>query len=375
MSEPVERIKVSNRDHGELRQQLAHWLRERQGLAGAEVSALKMPESNGMSSETVLFDASWREGGNTLTRQCVARLPPDAGAVPVFPVYDLKKQFRAMQLVGGRSGVPVPETLWYEGDTAWLGAPFFVMARADGEAQPDVMPYPFGSWLMDGSPAQQRRLQERSIATLAAIHAVQAEPAELIFLQSTAPGDTALRRHAAELRAYYEWVAQDGRSPLIERAFEWMEAHWPEQEGPEAISWGDSRIGNMLYRDFEPVAVLDWEMVGVAPRELDLGWMIYLHHFFQDIATQFELPGMPEFMRLNDAVQSYAEHSGYRPRDMQFYTFYAALRHAAVMYRIGFRSLHFGQAERPADTDDFIMHRASLQAMMDGSYWNPARTG
>ena len=31
------------------------------------------------------------------------------------------------------------------------------------------------------------------------------------------------------------------------------------------FNWGDSRIGNMLWRDFEPVAVLDWEMATVGP--------------------------------------------------------------------------------------------------------------
>ena len=37
------------------------------------------------------------------------------------------------------------------------------------------------------------------------------------------------------------------------------------------LSWGDSRIGNVMYRDFAPVAVLDWEMAPLGPRELDLG--------------------------------------------------------------------------------------------------------
>ena len=60
------------------------------------------------------------------------------------------------------------------------------------------------------------------------------------------------------------------------------------------VSWGDARIGNIIYRDFEPVAVLDWEMAGLGPPALDLGWMIYLHRFFQDLAEQMGMKGMPE---------------------------------------------------------------------------------
>ena len=43
------------------------------------------------------------------------------------------------------------------------------------------------------------------------------------------------------------------------------------------LNWGDARVGNILYRDFAPIAVLDWEMATVGPREVDLAWMIFLH--------------------------------------------------------------------------------------------------
>ena len=72
------------------------------------------------------------------------------------------------------------------------------------------------------------------------------------------------------------------------------------------VSWGDARIGNMMYRDFEPVAVLDWEMAGLGPRELDLGWMIFLHRFFQDLAEQMACRACPEFMRATTSSPRYA---------------------------------------------------------------------
>ena len=58
----------------------------------------------------------------------------------------------------------------------------------------------------------------------------------------------------------------------------------------------------MLYRDFEPVAVLDWEMATVGPAEIDVAWMIFLHRFFNDLAQKFELPGIPDFMQRDDVV-------------------------------------------------------------------------
>jgi len=361
----MDRPKTSERDHATLRDQIQHWLANR--VDGPVVSDLEVPPSNGMSSETVMFEAAWSEVGVRRVQRCVLRLPPDANAEPVFPTYDMARQYKAMDLVGKRTTVPVPPLLWLEEDPQYLGAPFFVMRRVDGLVPPDIMPYTFGdNWLFDAAPEDQRRLQDASIAVVAGIHQISADepPAD-----KADPGKSALRRHLTAQRSYYRWVVRDGmRSPMIERAFDWLIANWPA-EPPAVVSWGDARIGNIIYRDFQPVAVLDWEMAGLGPRELDLGWMIYLHRFFQDLAEQMGMKGMPDFMLLDDVVESYERVSGYKPQDLRFYILYAALRQAIIMSRITRRQVHFGEAEMPTDPDHTFMHHRSLDAMLDGSYW------
>ena len=358
------RPRTSTRDHEELRRQLTRWLARH--VAEPEVSELVVPTTNGMSSETLLFEARWRDG----RQACAARLAPDPAAMPVFPVYDLERQFRVMRLVAERTNVPVPRTLWFEPDDAPLGSPFFVMERVEGQVPPDLMPYTFGSWLSEASAAERDRLQRASIAIVAELHDMDVEPADLAFLELERAGETALRRHFADQVAYYEWVVADGlRSPLLERAFTWLEDHWPVDEGPSRLSWGDSRIGNILYRDFEPVAVLDWEMAATGPREIDVGWMIWMHRFFQDIAEGVGLPGLPTFLRRDDVAATYEGLTGHAPRHLDFYTLYGALRHGIVMARIGRRAAHFGEAVLPADPDDLIPHRAAIAEMVEGVYW------
>ncbi|MHB8438341.1 MAG: phosphotransferase family protein [Acidimicrobiales bacterium] len=366
--EATPRLTTSRRNRDDLHRRIRAWFEKRLRLP--EVSSLVVPESNGMSSETLLFDLSWSDADGRHDRGCAARMAPDPTAAPVFPVYDLERQFRVMRLVGERAAVPVPETLWLETDPEPLGATFFVMSKVDGLVPPDVMPYTFGSWLSEASAADQRRLQDSSVRTLAAIHDADVAESDIAFLQSARPGDTALRRHVSDTAAYYEWVASDGaRSPLIERSLQWIDDHWPEQDDAMAISWGDARIGNMMFRDFEPVAVLDWEMAATGPREIDLGWMIYLHRFLDDIALQSGLPGMPHFMRRDDVAQTYEAASGHTPRDLDFFTLYAALRHAVVMSRVARRQVLFGEITMPDDPDDMIMHRATLEHMLAGTYW------
>ncbi|MFI6497282.1 phosphotransferase family protein [Nonomuraea typhae] len=288
-------------------------------------------------------------------------MAPAAEAVPVFPAYDLGAQFEVMRLVRERAGVPAPRPLWYEPDPEPLGMPFFVMEREDGLVPPDVMPYTFAGWLLDAAPEQARRLQDETVRILAAVHDAPVRPAELSFL-----GAAGLRAHVEDQRAYYAWAHGRRRIPLLERAFDWLEAHWPQDPGPDVLTWGDARPGNVMYRDFLPVAVLDWEMAAAGPRELDLGWMIFLHRFFQDITEALELPGMPDFMRREDVCHAYRELTGHDPRDMDFYETYAALRHGIIMARVWQRRIHFGEQPEPADPDDLVLHRAALESMLGG---------
>ena len=141
------RPRTSTRDREHLEQRLRAWLHGKLGPE-AQLSEFSSPQGTGMSSETLLFNLTWREAGSAHSLNCVARLPPDAGSVPVFPEYDLAKQFEVMRLAHERSDAPVPRVLWYEGDASQLGAPFFIMERAVGEAPSDIPPYVFDSWLL-----------------------------------------------------------------------------------------------------------------------------------------------------------------------------------------------------------------------------------
>jgi aminoglycoside phosphotransferase (APT) family kinase protein len=365
-----ERPQTSTRDYEQLRAQLEAWLRER--VPGATVSELIVPESNGMSSETVLFDLT--VPGESQPRGLVARIAPDPAADPVFPTYDMERQFRTMQMVADHTEVPVPTVLWLENGTEVIGAPFFVMERVDGIVPPDVLPYTFGdNWFFDADLADQQRLERTAVEALAALHAVRADgPAA--FLAGPDDGESHLRHHVTGQRAYYDWVAADGvRSPLIERGFEWLEGHWPDNEDDAVFSWGDARVGNMMFQDFAPVAVLDWEMAAVGPREIDLGWMIYIHRFFQDLVEDLGLPGMPHILRRDTVADLYESLTGYHPRNLDFYTAYAALRHGIVMFRITRRSIRFGEAEMPEDPDHAILHHAHLARMLDGVYWGEVK--
>jgi aminoglycoside phosphotransferase (APT) family kinase protein len=362
------RLTTSERDLDALAGQLSEWLRDKVGADGPPViSDLQRPLSGGLSSASVLFDAHWKSGGRTEGGAFVARMIPEEGAFPVFEKYDLELQYRVITEIAAATDVPVPRLRWLETGSAVCGAPFFVMDRVPGRIPGDNPPYVFAGWLYDATTAERAELTRNTLDVLARIHALP-EPARR-FPELDGPG-TALRRHIESDRAWYHWaLAGDGYEiPLIERAFDWLDQNFPDDPGPDVLSWGDARPGNIIYEGFSPVAVLDWEMAALGPRELDLAWMIFLHRFFQDIATGFGFPGLPDFLRRDEVVAHYEEVSGHTVEDLDFYLTYAALRHAIVMARIKRRMIHMGEDTAPVERDDYIMHRATLEALLDGTY-------
>src|SRR5256885_1322856 len=363
MGEPVGPPEVdmhrSSRDPQQLRPKLETWLG---GLlpAGAEprIPELEATSANGMSSETILFTAQWEEDGAAKTERLVARVAPDPTDVPVFPSYDLERQFEVIRLVGELSAVPVPKVWWSDAHGTATGVPLFVMERVDGIVPPDVMPYSFGdNWLFDASPEEQRTLQDSTVEVLAALHGIENAEERFAFLAHDDAGATHLERLINHAKAWYEYAREGHRSSLVEQLFAWLDEHLPTDPGPTVVSWGDSRIGNVMYKDFRPCAVLDWEMAALGPRELDLAWMIYAHAVFEDLARVFELPGMPQFLTADDVASTYESLTGYTPRDLDFYMTYAAVQWGIVFVRTGLRAVHFGEEQMPGSVDDFIRNR------------------
>jgi aminoglycoside phosphotransferase (APT) family kinase protein len=364
----------SKRDYADLRRRLTSWLATRLPAgADPQVGELTVPEGTGMSSETLLFEATWTEGGAPVGGRFVARMAPEMTDYPVFPAYDLELQHRCLRLVAEHTDVPVPEAPWLELDETPLGSPFFVMGRIEGVVPTDMPPYVFGGWLAEADAADRARLQRNALGVLARLHDIDVRTPSAAFLDRPEWGATPLDQHLAYQRWYYDWAREGVEYPIIERAFTWLEKRRDVDEGRVVLNWGDSRIGNIMWRDFEPVAVLDWEMASLGAPEVDVAWMMFMHAFFQDMAERYGMPGLPDFMRRETVIRDYEEQARRRlsPEALEFYEVFAALRFAIVSIRTSTRAIAHGDMQPPAsgDVDDLVMHRSMIEQMLDGSYW------
>jgi aminoglycoside phosphotransferase (APT) family kinase protein len=365
----VERLQRSSRDVTTLPAVMSKWLSiVLPGGALPQVTVESGVDSTGMSSETIILTARWQQDGQPIEQKLVARVAPTAEDVQVFPTYRLDHQFEVIRKVAELTDVPVPRVRWIETTGDVLGTPFFVMDYVDGEVPPDVMPYTFGgNWFADAPVEQQRKLQDATAGVLATLHSIPDAEKTFDFLAEGQTGDTALRRHFNWVKSWYDFAVPDiGPSPLIERTFTWLQDNWPAEVDVRepVLLWGDARVGNVLYRDFAPVAVLDWEMVTLGPRELDVAWMIYAHMVFQELTGLAGLPGLPEVMREEDVRATYQRLAGVEIGDLRWFYVYSGVMWACVFMRTGARRVHFGELEKPDAVESLFYHAGLMKRLI-----------
>jgi aminoglycoside phosphotransferase (APT) family kinase protein len=366
--EDISRLEHSSRDLSTLPDLMSDWLSTvMPGGVRPEITVESGVDSNGMSSETIILTGRWDEGGQRREEKWVARVAPTAQDVPVFSSYRMDHQFDVIRLVGEQTDVPVPRVRWLEPTGSVLGTPFFLMDYVEGQVPPDVMPYTFGNnWFADSPAERQRELQDNTVEVIAKIHSIP-EPETTFGFLDDGSEPNALRRNLNWLQSWYQFAVPDiGRSELLERALAWLETNFPTDVAAKdpVLVWGDSRVGNVLYSDFRPVAVLDWEMSVLGPREMDVAWIIFAHMVFQELAGLAGMPGLPDFMREEDVKATYAEQTGVELGDLHWFHVYSGVIWACVFMRTSARRVRFGEIEKPDDVESLFYHGSVLKRLI-----------
>ena len=341
------------RDVADAARALGRWVGHAFGPE-AVLGGCTMP-ANGMANETVLFDVG--------EDRYVARLAPLEGApYPTFPTFDRQFQRDCLKLVRARTEVPVPEIVRLEEDSSWLGTPFLVMRRVEGEVPGDSPPYVVHGWMTELSAPDLALLEECTVSILAGIHTV-GDPADLERMVPPGQTGSVVHRQLDAQRAYYEW-ARDGHTvPALEEAFAVLGGSVPSSDRL-VLNWGDSRIGNVIYRECRPVAVLDWEMATAGPPEVDVAWMVFMHAFMQDMVGGYGLRGIPDLLRRERVVELYERKSGSRLDELAWYEAFAGLRFGIILLRMGLRSIAFGQMPPAEDPDSLIRFAPLLRRLV-----------
>ena len=318
------------RDAEQSRKQLATWLTGKVGADGeVTLSELRSPGATGFSNETLIVDAGWSAGGERHEGTYVVRVAPTG--YTLFPDATFDTQHRALRLIGEHTSIPVPHVRWLEEDPTVLGAPFFVMDAVAGQAPSDSPPYHVSGWLHDVPPDHRTKVWWGAIDTIAELHQVDWQRLDVAFLERPEKGARGLPQILAYDEDFLASIERTEPMPLARRALVWLVANQPTG-GPLVLSWGDARIGNVMDDDAcDRVAVLDWEMVTLAPPALDVAWALFVdrHH-----CEGCGVPRLEGFPSAAETIARYEERTGITLTDLDYFEVFAAFRFTLIMARI-----------------------------------------
>jgi len=297
---------------------LEGWMRRRLADPGLAITAMRTPSGTGVANETVIFDAARTTGAAAGSSEgYVARLAtPDS----LYLDYELFVHYRMYQAMMAFPSVPTPGVLGYEPDAGVVGAPFFVMEKIDGAIATDRPSWAAEGFIVDAAPAQRRALWERTVRVMTGLHALPPEPFAFLRTGRTKSG-------AGDCLDYWmrslRWARPAEPVPLARECEEWLVANLPDVT---ALSWGDSRLPNVIARDFTPVGLLDWDLASLAGPQADLAWWI--------------LMDPPEARRLDgigthgELIDLWEEITGERATELRWYLVFGAYRLAAIFAKL-----------------------------------------
>ncbi|WP_432842574.1 phosphotransferase family protein [Dactylosporangium sp. CA-092794] len=196
---------------------------------------------------------------------------------------DVLRQSRLLRRLAAATAVPVPEVL-FEVEADGLDAPpFFGMSFVEGES---VEP------ILDRVPALPPTplLAARFLTAARLLAELHRAPVEAL-----APAEPADVDLPAEV---YRWARALDSVPeaMRPRAGECRDALLERLPAPmrPSVLHGDFRLGNMLCRDAEVAAVIDWEIWSVGDPRVDLAWTRTFTHPDRLPTAARAVPGLPD---------------------------------------------------------------------------------
>lgn len=255
----VDLLRRTDRDLGDLARRLTEWLRTEGVLDGCVVEGARHAHGAGTANETLLVDCRTPGG----VRGLVVRLTVP-GAAAYLDV-DLERQAAALRWVAAHTDVPVPAVYGVEPTGEVLGAPFLLLEQVDGVVPPDYPNHNVSGPLAELDVQGRRALWRNALDTVCALH--RADTSGVDFLE---PG---LEPLVGYWHRMADWVGE--RAPLgpLTDVRDWLGRNLPTGT-PRGLSWGDARLGNMMFAGTRCVAVLDWEMVSLGGPMVDLAWWL-----------------------------------------------------------------------------------------------------
>ncbi|MEZ5709794.1 MAG: phosphotransferase family protein [Blastomonas sp.] len=295
-----------------------------------------MPAIGGASSETWLVDAV--TGTDEHAVRWVLRIEPQSHQIYQDP--SVHRQYRVIEALHAQTTLPVPAPVAFEADPDVIGAPFFLMERADGMAPPND--YHRDGIFADAAPDRRNAMWVGAIQLLARLNVIPTGQFDFLATPGMQAATDGIEQELMRWSAYRNWAAIP-QLPLYDSVWQWLQNNRPAPVSP-GFAWGDARPCNMLFSRETCSALLDWETASLGGGESDLGWWLFYDRMISKTAGIKRLDGMPDAAT---TIAIWEDAAGRPARAMDWHLVFAGYRFALISERA--RALAIEAGKLPPD--------------------------
>jgi aminoglycoside phosphotransferase (APT) family kinase protein len=328
-----------------------NWLetKERYSKQNISIQPHELSEASGFSNETF----SCKVLGKNIDEDIVLRIKPTG--FQVFPEYDLSLQVEIMKQLK-KFNLPVPEILFSESNAEIIGSEFYVMKYVNGEAPSDNPPYHMDPDGMMGkaSPDQIKSVWLGWLKNLVSFHKINFEELELSLINKRSSEKSHLESDLQYYKSFMEWGMDGEVNTFLEEVFFWLAENIPSSSNPKKLCWGDSRIGNVLFEDFQVKSLLDWEMATIGDPLCDLAWGLTT----DDVSSHgLNIEKLPGTISNDEAIKFWEKRTGFSAEHFFYYRILCLFKFSVIMIRVAKKLIH--SEIMPLDSDFHVNNHVS----------------
>ncbi|GAA3511592.1 phosphotransferase family protein [Aeromicrobium panaciterrae] len=265
------------------------------------------------------------------TSNYVVRRPPMGHVLAT--AHDMGREYTVMAALAP-TDVPVPQMLARCDDPDVIGAPFYVMAKADGT------PYGRAQQLEPLGADRTRAITEQLVDTLATLHSVDHAA---VGLSDFGRPDGYLERQVARWKK--QLAASTSRElPGMDELIAKLDSNIPTTSDGTIVH-GDYRLDNVLVDASDQItAVLDWEMSTLGDPLTDVAVLLAYQQLAEEAPPASmgafmvtDAPLAPGYLGRDEILQRYAAQSGRDVSNISFHLSLAFFKLAVILEGIYFR--------------------------------------
>ncbi|HEV7682689.1 MAG TPA: phosphotransferase family protein [Pyrinomonadaceae bacterium] len=291
----------------------------------------------------------------------VLRRPPVGPVAPT--AHDMPREYKLLSVINPHFPL-APRPVLLCDDSSIIGVPFYLMERRRGLIVRFKVPAQIGE-----NPDLRRRLSERVVDTLVALHAVEIQSSGIAQIGKPAGFVSRQVRGWAD-----RWLrSKTGELTEMDQVVDWLLERIPADTGDGAtIVHNDFKLDNIMLDEDDPsrvVAVLDWEMCTVGDPLVDVG--LFLSYWTmkgaegqadQNSSLRAVTNG-PGWLTRGEIIERYEARTGRDLSHIMFYETFARFKVAVVIQQIYFRYVQGQTHDERFRNFDALVRELSREAL------------